>query len=189
MVPGFAFETKAPDGTPYRVIYTKHFVNRYEFDEPPHHKAAKRTLSEDEIGVAIRRAVPGIDEAVYGTVKDGTIAHRAGKFAMIFAVIDTDAGHQLNMVTISGRVDFTPRSAKEVVILVKPEFAVRFPVPLSYALKLSVLADISENWEILEDGKVYHLRGDLMEYWIERQGEKLYIPQADWTREMMEVEI
>jgi len=66
---------------------------------------------------------------------------------------------------------------------------IRFQAPLSYSLKLAVLADIDENWEMLEDGATYHLRGELIDYWIERNGDRLYIPQADWSREVMEIEL
>lgn len=185
---GVAFESASPDGTRYRVMYRKHFVDRFELDEPDH-PAVKRRISEDTIRVKIEEAIPKIDDVVYGKETRGVIASESQRFAMLFHVIETDHGYELNMFNMSNRVDFKPKSAKEIVIRVNPVFTVRFAEPYSFPLKLSILADISDNWRGIEPGVLYHLGGAVMDYWLERAGEIFYITGADWEGDLVEIEV
>jgi len=185
---GVAFEVASPDGTRYRIMYRKHFVDRYELDEPDH-PGVKRRISENTVRSKIEEAVPKIDEVVYGKELRGVIASHSERFAMLFHAIETDYGYELNMFNMSNRVDFMPKSAKEVVIKVNPTFTVRFAEPYSFPLKLSILADISENWRGVEPGVLYHLGGDLMDYWLERAGDIFYVTGADWEGDLMEIEV
>jgi hypothetical protein len=93
------------------------------------------------------------------------------------------------MVTMSGKIDFASKSAKEIIIKVNPVFRVLFQTPISLALKTSILADISENWKVLEPGTLYHLGGEISDYWLERSADTFYIPMADWQTDLVEVEV
>lgn len=149
----------------------------------------KRRISENTVRAKIEEAIPKIDDVVYGKELRGVIASQSERFAMLFHAIETDYGYELSMFNMSNRVDFRPKSAKEVVIQVNPVFTVRFAEPYSYPLKLSILADIAENWKGIEPGVLYHLGGELMDYWLERAGDILYVTGADWTRDLMEIEV
>ena len=87
------------------------------------------------------------------------------------------------------RLDFKPKSEKEVVIEVNPTFTVKFTAPLSLGLKYSILADIAHNWQTLEEGVLYHLGGDLMDYWVERGGDVFYVTMADWAQDLLEIDV
>jgi hypothetical protein len=188
MNPGFQFE-ETIDGTLYRIFYKQHFVDRYELDEPDH-RALKRTISEETISEKIKEALVKIDEDM-GSLDEGTgvIVSESKKFIMAFGVMKTSKGVQVNMITSSARIDFTPRSAKDYIIKVNPTFNVRFTEPFSLAMKVSILADIHKNWEVLEAGTTYHLHGELMDYWIERDGDTFVVFEADWSRELFEIEV
>lgn len=185
---GFQFE-QIVDSTVYRVHYRKHFVDRYEFDFPDH-PALKRTMSEDLLHQKIVQALPKID-ADMGSLEQGTgiIVSSADHFVMAFGLLKTSEGYQVNMITSSKRVDFTARTAKDYIIKVNPTFIVRFEEPLSLGLTVSILADIDANWEVFEPGITYHPRGELMEYWLERTGDTFYIFQADWIRDLLEIQV
>jgi hypothetical protein len=188
MTPGMAFEINLPDGDVYKVNYTIHFVNRFEIDEPEH-QAVKRTVQEPLIREKLEEAIPKIDEVIYGQSLKGIIASKSQHFIMLFDAVETSYGRQLNMITMSRRVDFKSKSAKEVIIEVNPTFNVRFPAPLSYGLKLSILADITENWEVLVQGTTYHLGGEIMDYWLERGDQTFNILSADWSSDLTEIEV
>lgn len=188
MNPGFQGEIATPDGDVYRIFYTQHFVKRFEEDEPDH-PAIKRTVSEETLRAKIEEAVPKIDEVIYGKSMKGVIVSRTERFIMLFDAVETDRGRQLNLITMSGRVDFKAKSAKEVIIHVNPVFNVRFVNPLSFALKVSILADIALNWASIDAGVIYHLGGELTDYWIEKSGDTFHVTMADWATDLMEIEV
>jgi hypothetical protein len=188
MNPGAQFEVMIPDGDVYRVIYTDHFVRRFEFDEP-NHPAVKRTVSEVIVRAKIEEAIPKIDEVVYGKSLKGVIVSQTERFIMLFDAVETTRGRQLQMITMSSRVDFQAKSAKEVLIKVNPEFNVIFSSPLSFALKVSILADLALNWSTIQPGTLYHLGGELMDYWLERAANTFHVPMADWAMDLMEIEV
>lgn len=185
---GFQFE-QIVDGTKYRVHYRKHFVDRYEFDEPEH-RALKRTIPESMIRQKIEEAIPKIDTSM-GDLEQGSgiIVSERDHFVMAFGLLQTSEGYQLNMTTSSKRVNFTANSAKDYTIKVNPTFTVRFGEPLSFGLTVSILADIDANWEILEPGVSYHLHGELMEYWLEKSGDTFHIFEADWAKDLLEIQV
>ncbi|OFV81472.1 MAG: hypothetical protein A2W26_01075 [Acidobacteria bacterium RBG_16_64_8] len=185
---GFQFETQATDGTLYRVIYTIHFAERFDLDRPGH-PALRRTITEEIVQQKIEEAIPQLDDMIYGKSLKGVIVSRSKRFIMTFEAIETSKGFQLNMVTMSDRLDFKPKSEKEVVIEVNPTFTVKFTAPLSLGLKYSILADIAHNWQTLEEGVLYHLGGDLMDYWVERGGDVFYVTMADWAQDLLEIDV
>ena len=185
---GFIFERKLPDGDIYRVFYKVHFVERYELDDVDH-PAVKRLVTEETIRAKIEEAIQKIDDVVYGKSTDGVIVSQSDHFVMLFNAVETNYGRELNMISLSSRVDFRPKSSKEVVIRVNPTFVVRFAESFSFALKVSLLADISDNWKTIERGVMYHLGGVLMDYWLERAGDTFYVSHADWAKELLEIEV
>jgi hypothetical protein len=185
---GYQFEIKLPDGDLYKVYYRDHFVERFELDLPDH-PAVKRRITEETIHAKIEEAIPKIDELVYKKSTVGVIVSESFRFVMLFDAVETSYGRELNMFNMSNRVDFKPKSAKEIIIKVNPSFRVTFSTPLSNALKVFILADISDNWKVMEPGVLYHLGGDLMDYWLERTGDDFYISRADWSHDLLEIEV
>src|SRR3990170_668948 len=190
MVPGFQFLTRV-DEVPFRVIYTKHFVERYELGDPTRNrKPVKQTIDEAMIRAKIEEALSQIAEIAAGdNDAEGVIVSQHLKFVMLFALIEREGGFQINMTTTSPGLNFKARSPSDYVIKVNPTFEVTFTSPLSYALKVSVLADIAANGEDLEDSGTFHLGGDLMDYWVERSGMKFHVVQADWMKPVYEVQV
>lgn len=185
---GHQFDVSAPDGGLYKVYYRGHFVERFELDEPDH-PVVKRRITEETVRQKIEEAIPKINDVVYDKSTNGVIVSQGFRFAMLFRAVETGYGYELNMFNMSNRVDFKPKSSKEVVIKVNPIFTIRFSESFSSALKISLLADISENWRSIEAGVMYHLGGDLMDYWLERAGEIFYVTHAEWSKEMAEIEV
>jgi len=190
MKPGFQYQ-KAVDGVAFRVIYTGHFVERYEVgDRAAGRRPVKETVTEEAIKSKIEEALDQIADIAAGD-KDakGVIVSKHQKFIMVFSVIERQDGFQVNMVTTSPGLNFQARSPKDYVIKVNPTFEVIFVSDLSYALKVSILADIAANGMDLESGGTFHLGGDLMDYWVERTGDQFHIVEADWTTPMYEVQV
>lgn len=188
MQQGYKFEIALPDGDVYKVYYRDHFVERFETDQQDH-PAVKRRITEETVRAKIEEAIPMINQFVYQKSTVGVIVSQSFRFVMLFDAVETSYGRELNMFNMSNRVDFKPKSAKEIIIQVNPTFRVTFPSPLSNALKVSILADIADNWKAIESGVLYHLGGDLMDYWLERSGDDSHISRADWVRDLLEIEV
>lgn len=190
MNPGFQFE-KTIDGVSFRVVYTRHFVERYEVGDPTQNrKPVKQTVDETTIRSKIEEALEQVSDIAAGDKDaEGVIVSQHAKFVMLFALIQRQDGFQLNMVTTSPSLKFQAKSPSDYIIKVNPFFEVIFTAPLSFALKVSILADIADNAMDLEDGGTFHLGGELMDYWAERTGMKFHVVQADWAKSVYEVQV
>jgi hypothetical protein len=69
------------------------------------------------------------------------------------------------------------------------EFEVTFVCDLSYSLKVAILADIAEKGMDLEDLGTFHLGDGLIDYWMERTGNKFHVVLACWSKPMHEIEV
>lgn len=190
MHPGFQFQ-KIVDGVAFRVVYTSHFVERYEVgDVSAGRKPVKDSVLEDVIKSKIEEALDQIADIAAGD-KDakGVIVSKRGKFIMVFSVIERQDGFQVNLVTTFPGLSFQARSPKDYIIKVNPTFEVIFVSDISFALKVSILADIAANGMDLESGGTFHLGGDLMSYWVERTGDRFHVVEADWIIPMYEVQV
>lgn len=187
---GFQFE-KTISGVRFRVLYTTHFVQRYEIGEPEiGRQPVKRTVQEETIRQKAEEALEQISEIAEGDPDaEGVIVARRNKFVMVFGVIERQDGYQINMVSTSPGLNFKAKSPKDYIITVNPIFEVIFVSDISYALKITILADLAANCMELEDGGTFHLGGTLMDYWVERTGNKFHVIQADWARPIYEVQV
>jgi len=190
MRPGFQFEKKI-EGVNFRVVYTSHFVERYEAGEPDRgRKPVKETVQEGTIHNKIEEVLDQISEIAEGDRDaEGVIVSRRDKFIMVFAVVERQDGFQITMVTTSPGLNFKARSPKDYTITVNPTFEVIFTSDISYALKVSILADLAANGMDLEDGGTFHLGGELMDYWVERTGNRFHVVQANWGKPIYEVQV
>lgn len=187
---GFQFSERSQD-LDFRIFYTSHFVQRYEVGEPERNRSpVKDSVDEITIVQKIREALPQIAEIAYGDPDaEGVIVSEHKRFIMVFALIEMASGYQLNLITTSPSLKFKAKSAKDYTIKVNPIFEVFFEAPLSYALKVGILADIESLAMDLEDQGTFHLGGDLMDYWVERTGPAFYVFQADWAMPVHEVHV
>lgn len=188
MNPGKQFQEEV-DGNVYSVVYTKHFVERYELDEPGR-PAARKMIDEPTIALKIREALPAIDEiADYDTPFSGVIQSRSKKLNMSFSVSETANGFQLTMMNMMQKIGYTPKSVKDYVVQVNPGFVIRFSRGIAKPLQESVLDELIPQLSSLEDETSYHLRGADVEYWVEVAGKNVYVDDADWVRDMYEIQV
>ncbi len=190
MKPGFQF-TEDIDGISFRIIYTTHFIERYEIgDLGAGRRPVKETVTEEAIKSKIKEALDQIADIAAGD-KDarGVIVSKREKFIMVFSLIERQDGFQLNLVTTSPGLNFQAKSPRDYIIKVNPIFEVIFVSDLSYALKASILDDIAANGIDLESGGTFHLGGELMDYWVERTGDRFHVVEADWLTPMYEVQV
>lgn len=190
MRPGFQFE-EIVDDVKFRVFYSRHFVSRYEVGEPTQGRSpVKNTVAADIIRSNIVEALDELSGIVYGDKDaEGVIVSRGARFIMVFAVIEREDGFQVTMVTTSPSLNFTARSPKDYTIKVNPTYEIIFSAPLSYALKVAIMADLAPNAEVLEDGGTFHLGGELMDYWVERTGNAFHVVMADWAKPLYEIQV
>lgn len=190
MTPGFQF-SKEIDGVVFRVIYSTHFTERYEVGDPDRgRRPVKETVQEEVIRKKIEEALDQISEIAEGDHDaEGVIVSRHNKFIMVFAVIERQDGFQVTLVSTSPGLKFQARSPKDYIVTVNPTFEVIFTHDLSYALKVSILADLAANALDLEDGGTFHLGGELMDYWVERTGDRFHVISADWSKPIYEVQV
>ena len=187
---GFKFQ-KEVDGVKFRVFYTKHFVDRYETGDPSRGRfPVKKSVDESVIEAKITEALDQISEISYGDPDaQGVIASHQKKFVMLFALVRRENGFQINMITTSPGLNFKAKSPSDYVIKVNPVYDIVFTSPISYGLKVSILADIAENAADLEDGGLFHMGDSLIDYWVERSGFRFHILQADWAAPVYEVQV
>ena len=188
MNPGKQFSEEV-DGNVYSVVYTKHFVERFELDEPGR-PAVGKTTDEHVVAAKIREALPAVDEiADYDVPFSGVIQSRSKKLNMSFSVSETAGGFQVTMMNMMQKVGYTPKSVKDYVIQVNPGMTVRFSRGISRPLQEAVLDDLIPQIPSFEDGVSYHLRGADVEYWVEVAGRNVYVDDADWVRDMYEIQV
>jgi hypothetical protein len=177
------------EGTVYTIVYSKHFAERYDLDEPGR-PAVRRSVGEDLIEQKIREALPEIDEVCsYRLPVSGIIQSRSAKLNMSFSVIETSRGRIITMMNAMRKTGYTPKSAKDYIIQVNPPVTVRFRRGISKGLQETVLSDLIPQLGGLEDGTAYHLRGEEVEYWVEMAGENAYVDDADWIRDVYEIQV
>ena len=68
------------------------------------------------------------------------------------------------------------------------KFVVRIRCEIPKSLQEAVLKDLIPQIPALEDGTAYHLRGDNVEYWVERGGTNIYVDVASPVWDIYEVQ-
>lgn len=190
MEPGLRFK-ESVEGVEITVWLRKHFVERFDVDSPDR-PAAKRTVKEEWVDQKIREALAMIAEIAAGDPDaGGVIVSRTLRFSMVFSLVATAKGIQLNMITISPRADYQARSVKDYVIKINPSVDVHFADQISPAQKHAALVALSMRFADMEAGILYHevVSEELIEYWAERRDNSVYVDSVSWTRDVYEVQV
>jgi len=188
MKPGFQWK-KDLEGKTFTVWFTGHFVERFELDLADR-PAAKRRVPEEAVKTAVEQALGTIADISFGDPDAGGVIYAQSRgFIMTWTLRERADGFQLNLTTVKPGGDFKARSAKDYEIKVNPDYLVMFMPDLSPALKAAVLQDLAAAIGEMEDGTLYH-RTDpdvQIDYWAEKRGTRLEIPDAHWTADTYEV--
>lgn len=189
MRPGFAFRVEE-GAAKVGVIFTAHFVERYEVDLPTR-AAAKRKIQEAEIYLAIRKAIPTIQEWVEaGYEPDGLIRVVATGMNMSFSVTKTRQGFTLAMKNIMVKRGYEPGSLKDYVIDINPQVTIRFMRKMDRDLKVAVVDHLLGQIPRLEPEATYEMETPEAKYVVDiGESGELYIEDAEWLSDMLLVDV
>jgi len=67
--------------------------------------------------------------------------------------------------------------------------SVRFRRGIPAAVREAVLEDVQQHIDELENETAYHLASDEVQYWVERWGDDYFVDDADWRRDVYEIEV
>ena len=118
----------------------------------------------------------------------GIIRSAPTKANVVFSARETTRGVSVSIQMLLRKIGFIRRSARDYGLRVNPPTTVAFPCGLSAPLCDAVLADLVGDLDELDDDTGYHLESELVECWVERLGDYFEIHDADWRRDMYEVE-
>lgn len=188
MQPGFQFEYEE-QGLRIRVIYSQHFANRY-LEAREGKPAPSAVVSEQDIALKIREALPQI-AAITDTQSafEGVIQSRRKRLIMVFAVKESQKAPTVVMKSIMIKSDYHTKGLSDYIIPVNPPATILFRKGIGASLREAVLADLVSQLSEFEDDNAYHMGGEIVEYWVERQGEHYYVDDADWKYDLYEVQV
>lgn len=187
---GFALRTQV-EGLSVGVIYTSHFVERFETDLPTR-PAAKRTLDEDRAQALILEALPSIAGWFSaGYSPDGLIRSRASKVNMTFSVKQkAQGGFTLVMKNVMVKEGYEPSSRRDYVVDVNPRYTIHFLRKMDRDLKLAVVDDLRAQFTELEPEGTYDLETQECKYTVDLGSESdFYIEDAEWLEDMTLVDV
>lgn len=177
------------DGVKVGVIYTSHFAQRFHVDIPNRPSVA-RYVSEDTVRSSIEKAIPEIVDYQGGDPElSGVIVSKSLKLNMSFEVKPKAGGFTLLMKNMMMKEGYTRSSLKDYTIEINPAFKVGFPRSIDQDLKVAVLDDLPTQVPSLEDDEVYDITTPEASYTVERSGDRIYIHDADWLKDMLIVDV
>lgn len=182
MVKGPQFETYL-DGTHFRVVYTKHFVDRYTHDEGSR-PAVARFMDAEMIREEIEKALPQIRDMLEADpYAQGIIISKPYGLSMKFFAVPLDDGWQLNFATQIITLPLWRTSDREVEIVVNPVVDVRFEDDVPQDLQISLLADLGPRLMELAPGEEEMLDGELVSALIRHGVEGFSIRNVEWKED------
>ncbi len=186
---GLSFKAQV-EGVAVGVIYTSHFVERYHADVP-NRPAAARSVSEESVRQAVEAALPVIVDYQAGDPSlSGVIVSKGLKLNMSFETKPkSSGGFTLVMKNMMVKVGYKPTGFKDYIIEVNPSYRVDFPRATDRELRVAVLDDLPLQVPHLEDGEVYDVKTPEASYVVERDGDRLHIHDADWSEDMLYVDV
>jgi len=178
------------DGLSVGVIYTAHFVERYEKDIPTR-PAAKRTLSEGDVRDLVLKALPQmVSWFKAGYTPDTLIRARAKNINMSVSMRKKGGGGlTVIMKNIMVKQGYQPSAIKDYVIELNPEHTVHFLRKMDRDLKIAVADHLAGVIEELEPNATYDLETPEAEYTVDIADSDVYIEDADWLEDMVVVDV
>jgi len=189
MHPGIAFSIIVDD-LAVKVIYTSHFAERYSQARSKKPAPSER-IGDELLQTKITEALPQIKDIILADPSiEGVIISRKTGMAIAFAARLTDAGGMtVAMKTILSSREFVPKSIRDYIVRINPSLEVRFLKVFSESMRLFVMDTLSDVFEELEDDASYHLRSEMVSYWVERNGNIFEIDEAEWLKDVYEIVI
>lgn len=179
MTKGAQFET-ALDGTRFIVVYTKHFVDRYTYDEGTR-PAVARFMSPDMVREEIEKALSQIKDMIENDpYSQGIIVSKPYGLSMKFAPTPIDDGWQLTFVTQIIALPLWRTSDREVEIVVNPVVDVRFDDYVPEDLQITLLADLAPRFMELGPGEEEELSGELVSAVIRHGVDGFSVRDVEW---------
>lgn len=179
MVKGPQFEANV-DGTHFRVVYTKHFVDRYVYREGSR-PAVSEFMDAEMVREEIEKALPQIREMLQADpYAQGIIVSKPYGLSMKFFATPIDDGWQLNFATQIIVLPLWRTSEREVEIVVNPVVDVRFEGDVPEALQVTLLADLAPRFMELAPGEEETLTGELVSALIEHGERGFSVRNVEW---------
>lgn len=179
MTKGPQFEASVND-TLFKVVYTKHFVDRYGHDEEGR-PAIARFMTPGMVREEIEKALPlarqMLQEDPYA---EGIIISQPYGLSMKFIAVPIDEGWQLNFVTQIIALPLWRTSDREVEIVINPVVDVQFDDFVPEALQISLLADLAPRFMELAPGEEEVLNGELVSALIRHGVEGFSVRDVTW---------
>jgi len=179
LVKGPQFEAVSDD-VHFRVVYTKHFVQRYTHDEGSR-PAVARFMDPGMIREEIEKALPQVREMLEADpYSEGILISKPYGLSMKFVATPIDDGWQLNFVTQIIALPLWRTSDREVEIVVNPVVDVRFDDVVPEALQVTLLADLAPRFMELGPGEEETLSGELVSAVIRHGVEGFSVSDVTW---------
>ena len=187
MKPGMQFSVSV-EGTVVKVVYTAHMVDRYELPRHPQLPAAKKRLSEQRVRSMLEEAMPTIVDCMgQSDAIQGIIKSKSTKANLSFSASKRKGGGVLLVVkNVIVKAGYHAGSVRDYVVDVNPRIMVHFVKGTQKRLREEVLRELVPLAKQLKSGSSYHLKGDLVHYWVERGGNRYYVDEAGWLYDMYE---
>lgn len=171
------------DGMPFQVIYTKHFVDRYAYDEGER-QAVGRFLTPDMIREEIERALPDVKTILEDDpYAEGIIFSKPYGLSMKFIPVATEDGFVLRFVTQIIALPLWRTSDREVEIVVNPVVPVKFEDAVPESLQLAVVGDLGPEFMMLAPGQSEKMTGELVKARIHHSEDGFQVADAAWKNE------
>jgi hypothetical protein len=179
MVKGPQFETFV-DGTRFRVVYTKHFVDRYTYEEGPR-PAVGQFLDPDDVRDEIEKALPHVKQILEDDpYAQGIIVSKPYGLSMKFFAVPITDGWQLDFATQIITLPLWRTSDREVEIVLNPVADVLFEEGIPEDLQIAVLGDLGPEFMYLGPGESEEMTGEIASALI-RHGENGFeVEDAAW---------
>jgi hypothetical protein len=182
MFKGPQFETFVDD-TRFRVVYTKHFVDRYTHDEG-RRPAVGQFLDPDDVREEIEKALPRVKEMLEADpYAQGIIISKPYGLSMKFFAVPIPEGWQLDFATQIITLPLWRTSDREVEIVLNPVAGVAFDNDASEEIQLAVLGDLGPEFMMLAPGESELMTGELVSALITHGPDGFMVADATWKED------
>jgi hypothetical protein len=182
MVKGPQFETVI-DGTRFRVAYTKHFVDRYNFEQGAR-PAVAQFLGPDDVRQEIEKALPQVKEMLEADpYAQGIIVSKPYGLSMKFFPVPIEDGWQLDFATQIISLPLWRTSDREVEIVLNPVAGVTFEDGVPEEIQLAVLGDLGPEFMMLAPGESELMTGEIVSALISHGPEGFMVADAAWKED------
>ena len=195
MFPGETWSVEV-GGRTVTVFYKKHFVERVLLGELPIRRPVIDFLTVEQVRDKIEEAIPIIEaQQSLDSEMEGVIESRSLHLNMVFKTRPQRGGFLLTMKSAMVKEVYVPTGLKDYVIRINPAPArpltMTFPRGLGRELREFAVTDILENLDEMADGTAYHRAVPewAVEYWVVREGDRFFVDDATWTRDMLIVQV